>query len=112
MAPNLAGTQQELAKAIIESEDCSDSEIANTIGCSPRSIQTMRANLQCFGTTKAPRNAVGRPSSITPPMLNALYDLLRDKPYLYQDKIAAYIAKKFDIRVGKINVSRAFASIG
>jgi hypothetical protein len=57
--------------------------IAVAAGCSNRSVQTIRANIRCFGSTKAPFNGVRRPRRITPAMLDALREKLLEKPGIY-----------------------------
>jgi hypothetical protein len=69
MAPNLALSQHEQIRDMIISK-FANATIARTVRCSTRSVQTMRSNLRCFGTTKAPPNGVGRRRTITPPMLS------------------------------------------
>ena len=112
MAPNLEKATRKRAQAMIESNQFTDKQIAGAVGCNTRSIRAIRANLRCFGATKAPRNAVGRPRTITPPMLNALCNRLNTKPDMYQDEMVAFLTAEFDIAVTKMTVSRALASIG
>jgi hypothetical protein len=78
MAPNLAASQHELIRDMILSNVLTTAQMADVAGCSDRSIRHIRSNLECFGTTRAPFNGVGRPRSITPPMLRALCEHLID----------------------------------
>ncbi|KAK7928422.1 hypothetical protein PG985_005420 [Apiospora marii] len=103
MAPNLAEATHERAQAMIESNQFANKQIAEAVGCSTRSIRTIRANLRYFGTTRAPRNAVGRPRTITPPMLDALCDRLIERPEMYQDEMVAFLAAEFDVEVTKMS---------
>ncbi|KAK8013502.1 hypothetical protein PG991_009095 [Apiospora marii] len=112
MAPNLADATHERAQGMMESNQFTDTQTAAAVGCSTRSIRTIRANLRCFGTTRAPRNVVGRPRTITPPMLDALCDRLIERPEMYQDELVAFLAAEFDVKVTRMSVSRALASIG
>ncbi|KAF4881240.1 hypothetical protein CGCFRS4_v015752 [Colletotrichum fructicola] len=45
---------------MIISRKFTDISIARTAGCTPRTIHNIRANLECFGHTKAPSTGVGR----------------------------------------------------
>ncbi|KAK6850546.1 hypothetical protein PG995_009110 [Apiospora arundinis] len=112
MAPNLAEATHERVQGMMESDKFTDEQIAAAVGCSTRSIRTIRANLRCFGTTRAPRNAVGRPRTITLPMLDALCDRLVERPEMYQDEMVEFLAAEFDVEVTKMSVSRALVSIG
>ena len=101
MAPNLAEATHQLVQGMMESHRFNTEQIAAAVGCSTRSIRTIRANLRCFGTTRAPRNTVRRPRTITPPMLDALCDRLNTKPEMCQDEMVAFIAAEFDVEVEK-----------
>ncbi len=65
--------------------------MAGVAGCSERSVRAIRSNLDYFDNTKAPPNGVGRPRIITPPMLEALFEHLLEKPELYQDEMALFL---------------------
>lgn len=113
MAPNLAESRRELAQGMVESNDFTDAAIADAVGCTERSIRTMRANIRCFGTTRAPPNAVGRPRSVTPPMLDALCNKLLEDPKMQQHEMVKFVAEQFDdVQVTRMSVSRALHSIG
>jgi transposase len=86
--------------------------MAEVASCSKRSIKAIRSNLYYFGTTKAPPNSGGRPSSITPSMLEALCEHLLEKPELYQDEMAVFLCDGFEVLVSTFSISRALASIG
>ena len=70
MAPNLADSQHMQIRDMTLS-NCPPAEIADVVGCTERSVFAIQSNLRDFGSTKAPSNGVGRPRSITPPMLDA-----------------------------------------
>ena len=74
MASNLAKSQHVLIRDMLLSNSFKANKIAKVAGCSSRSIYAISSNLRDFGTTKAPSNGVGRPRSVTPPMLDALLD--------------------------------------
>ena len=63
-----------------------------------------------FGTESPPVNPGGQPRSITPPMLEALFDRLIKKPSLYLDEMAVFLYDEFDIilhsREPSFNVSK------
>jgi transposase len=112
MAPNLSLSQHDQIRDMILSNPLTDVEIASVAGCTTRSIRTIRANLRCFGTSKAPANRVGRPRSITPPMLRALYDRLIEKPHMYQDEMVVFLWDEFGILVTTYSISRALRESG
>jgi DNA-binding Xre family transcriptional regulator len=87
MAPHLAESQHALIKDMTHSKQFKAEDIANDAGCSKRAIYRIQKNLRCFGSTKAPPNGVGRPRTITPPILDALCKHLLEKPWLYQDEM-------------------------
>jgi len=91
MAPNLAESQHALIKDISYSQQFKAKEIANIAQCNPHTIYRIKQNLRCFGSTKALSNGVGRPRSITPPMLDALCKHLLEKPWLYQDEMVDFL---------------------
>src|SRR2546429_8662725 len=61
---------------------------------------------------KPPSNGVGRPRSVTPPMLDALCEHLLEKPNLYQDEMAIFLWDEFEVLVTTLSIGRALASIG
>ena len=81
MAPNLAAATHALTSDLINSKlngdkVPTDKEVAKIPRCSERTIRRHRANYRLYGSTKAPPNGGGRPSTITPNMLSALCDQL------------------------------------
>ncbi|KAJ5159308.1 uncharacterized protein N7500_008959 [Penicillium coprophilum] len=68
MAPNLPSSTKEFIRDMILSKSLTTSQIANTAGCSARSVTTMHTNLRQFGETRALPVRAGRPRSITLPM--------------------------------------------
>lgn len=65
-----------------------------------------------FGSVKAPPSKGGRPRSITPVMLEALYDHLLEKPILYLDEMAIFLWDEFTLQATKSSISRALTSKG
>jgi transposase len=95
MPANLKPPQLEEIRHMIESGSLNRSEIAFVANCSKQAVTNIRQNLQAFGDVRAPRNGVGRPRSITAPMLEALCEYLKGKPTLYQDEMAVYLWDEF-----------------
>ncbi|KAE9565919.1 hypothetical protein CGMCC3_g17902 [Colletotrichum fructicola] len=78
---------------MIVSKSLTNAQTARFVGCSTRSVSHIRSNRRCFGTTKAPSNAVGRPRTIT-------------------DEMASLIWKEFEVLISTQCTSRALASTG
>ena len=112
MAPNLAAAQHDQIRDMILSGEPTDVHMARIVGCSERSIRTIRLNLRLFGTTRAPSNRGGRPRSISPPIMNALYERLIEKPDIYRDEMDVFLYGEFDTLVRTSNISRALAAAG
>ena len=85
--------------------------MAHAADCSKQSIVHIRSNLKVFGKVRAPRNGVGRPRTITPPMLETLREHLTEKPTLYQDEMALFLCDEFGKHVTIQSISRALASV-
>jgi transposase len=112
MAPNLAKSQHALIGDMILSKSFKANKIAADAGCSTRTIHRLRSNIRAFGSTKAPPNGVGRPRSVTPPMLDALCQYLLEKPGLYRDEMVLFLWDEFEVLVTVSSIGRALASIG
>lgn len=90
MAPNLTASQHVIIRDMILSRSLKTTDMAKVAGCSDRAIKRIRSNLRCFGATRAPAKSGGRPRSITPPMVDALYEYLLEKPTLYLDEMMLF----------------------
>jgi hypothetical protein len=112
MAPNLAASDRALIRDMIHCSSLTTAQIADAAHCSERSVRHIRSNLRCFGTTRAPFNGVGRPRSITPPMLRALCEHLIEKPELFQDEMGLFLWDEFEAQVTVYSIGRALASVG
>jgi hypothetical protein len=110
MAPNLPPWKRELIRDMLLSKSLTTYQMAYAAKCSKRSIITIRSNLQLFGTTRVTRNPAGRQPSITPPMLDTLYDHLLEKPSLYPDEMVVFLWDEFEILTTKSSISRALSS--
>lgn len=82
MAPRLAPSQFVMIRDMVSSKSLTTSRMAETAGCSKRSIVTISANLRMFGVVGAPLIPGGRPCAILPVMIEALCDHLLEKPDL------------------------------
>jgi len=111
MAPNLADSQHMQIRDMTLSS-CPPAEIADVVGCSEHSVFAIQSNLRHFGSTRAPSNGVGRPRSITPPMLDALCEYLLEKPDLYRDEIVLFVLDEFNTHVTPSSIGRALKSRG
>jgi transposase len=111
MAPNLAESQHAQIRDMLLSNR-PPAEIADAVGCSERSVFAIKSNLRSFGSTKAPSNGIGRPRSITPPMLDALCEHLLEKLSLYRDEMVLFLLDEFKTYVTPFSIGRALASIG
>lgn len=112
MAPNLAESQHIMIEHMILSKSVKYIDIAAAAGCSDRSVRAIRANMRCFGSTRAPTNGAGRPRLITPVMLDALREKLLEKPGMFQDEMVVFLYDEFDVLLNVSAVSRALKSIG
>lgn len=73
---------------MISSRSLTTSQMADPACCSKRSIITFRPTSECSATFEHPANPGGRPSMITPVVLEAMCEHLPEKPDLYLDEIA------------------------
>ena len=112
MPTNLANSQHEQIRDMILSESLTNHQIASVARCTRCSVQNIRSNFRCFGTTNAPPNRVGRRNTITPPMLSALLEHLLEKPDQYQDEMIVFPYDEFGIFLTTSTISRALKSAG
>lgn len=106
MAPNLAASQHELIRDPIIRKPLKTDWIADVAACGLHSVNAIRSNLRCFGTTRTPFNGRGRPRSITPPILDTLREYLLGKPDLYLDEMMVFLWDGFEVLVTKSSNSR------
>lgn len=112
MAPKLEAWRLELIRDMIQdSEPYTNAQIAEAAHCTPRSVSTIRSNLRCFESVRAPANGIGRRRTITPLMVEALCERLLEKPDLYQDEMVVFLWDEFRVLVTKYSIGRALASI-
>jgi transposase len=108
MALYLAESQHVIIGDVIASKvPFKAQQIANVAGCSRCTVYGRRSKRR----PKASPNPVGRPRSITPPMLDALCEHLRENPELYIEEIVAFLWDKFKVLVTIYSVARALHSI-
>lgn len=77
--------------------ELSISQMAEAAGCNRSTILRISSNIRIFSNVKAPPNKGSRPRSITPVMLEGLYDHLLEKTNMYLDEMAIFLRDKFDI---------------
>jgi transposase len=111
MAPNLADSQYMQIRDMTLS-NCPPAEIADVVGCSERSVFAIQSNIRHFGSTKAPSNSIGRPRSITPPILDALCEYLLEKPDRYREEIVLFVLDEFNTHITPSSIGRALKSRG
>ena len=112
MAPNLVVWQHALIQDMIDQHTFRDWQIAEAAECSRNAVGAIRANLQCFGTTTAPRNVSGARRSITPSMRQALLDHLWVKPDRYLDELVVFLWDDFRLLVSTSTISRELEAAG
>lgn len=76
---------------MIQSDSLTTSQMANAAKCSEKTIKNARRNLRLFRQVHAPLTRIGRRRSITPPILEALYNYLLEKPGLYLEEIVIFL---------------------
>jgi transposase len=112
MAPNLALSTHNLTQNMI---DCklhgdivpTDDEVAKIAQCSTRTIRRHRSNYLVYGSTKAPSNGTGRPTTITPIMLSALREQLAVNSAMRLSDMATFLGEEFDVEVTRFSIRRA-----
>lgn len=112
MAPRLAASQLEFIHDMISSGLLSTSQMSEAAGCSKRSIIDICSKLRLFGNVRAPPNRGGRPQIITSTMLDALRELLQERPDLYLDEMVDFLWEEFHVVVSAFTISRALRSSG
>ncbi|KAK5625068.1 hypothetical protein RRF57_000784 [Xylaria bambusicola] len=65
---------------------------------------------QTSNATKTP--SIGRRSSITQSMRNALRNILTKRPDIYRSELVAFLANKFSIKVSERSIGQTLQSIG
>jgi transposase len=112
MALNLAESQHAEIHHMIHSKSLKADKMAAVAGCSKRSICAINRNLYYFSSTKASLNGGGRPRSITPLMLDALYEYFQENPELYLYEMVNFLQMEFEVSVTVSSIRRALDSIG
>jgi transposase len=110
MAPNLSVSQHDQIQHMIQDGAFTIPQISDAANCSFDAVKAISRNLRNFGSTRAPRNPGGRPSSITPIMRDALLEHLLRKPDLYLEELVVYLWDEFEARVSKSAISRTLRS--
>lgn len=110
MAPNLSASQHTQIRHVIENGAFTYPQIGQAANCSVDAVKAISRNLRDFGSTRAPQNWGGRPTSITPTMREALLEHLLRKRDLYLEEMVVYMWDEFETRVTKSSVSRTLRS--
>ena len=111
MAPRLSAAQHAQIADMLRS-DVTIGEIANTVPCTQSAVRRIRTNLQCFGTTTAPKVRAGRPKTLTPPMLTRLLAELREYPDMLLGEMATFLKGIYGVSVAISTISTSLVSVG
>ncbi|KAG6996209.1 hypothetical protein FOFC_07715 [Fusarium oxysporum] len=109
MALNLAACQHALIHDMILA-GYKNAVVARSANCRASSVRRFRANMRCYGSTKAPPNGVGRRLLLSHPMLTALLDRLAMKPNMYRDEMVEFLEKEFETTIPASNIGRSLRS--
>jgi hypothetical protein len=93
MAPNLAASQHALIQDMIDDGALTYRQIARAANCGAAAVKAIGRNLRDFGSTTAPPNRGGRPTSMNPVMRDAILEYLLRKPNLYLNDMVIYLWK-------------------
>lgn len=96
-----------MIRDMIDSRSLTTSQMAETAGCSNRSIITISNNLRMFGDVRASLIRGDCPRTITPFMLEALCDNLLEKPDLYLDGMVDLLYYGAELLGSTYTISRA-----
>jgi hypothetical protein len=107
MALNLAPSKHKFIYDMIRSGELSILELAEAAGYNKSTILRISSNIRMFSSIKALANKCGRLRSITPIILEALYNYLFEKPGLYLNEIAIFLWGDFNMYIIKSSISRA-----
>lgn len=76
-------------------------------------MKAIRSSIRAFGTPKAPFTALAsRLRAITPVMLDALKELLLERPDRHLDELVVFLQYEFEVGVSISTVSRALKTAG
>lgn len=107
MAPRLTVLQHAQIRTFLEEGSLSYAEIAKQVPCGKNAVKAINANLQCFGTTTAPHNSIGRRKRMIGEMLATLRTRLAQKPDLHLDEMADVLWEEFHVRLSRSTISRS-----
>src|SRR5687767_5122749 len=111
MAPRLRAAQHVQIADMIRSH-VPIVEIADAIPCTQAAVRRIRTNLQCFGTTTAPKIRTGRPKALAPSMLTALLEKLRESPEMFLGEMVAFLKDEYGVNIAISTISSALSSVG
>lgn len=91
MAPNLSKAQYTLILDMLAVNVFTCVQITDAAECDIESVRRIRRNIRYFGTGRAPENVGGISPSLTPPMFDALYEHLLEKPDQYLEEMSVSV---------------------
>lgn len=113
MARNIEPWQRKMiAHMICSKQRLTTSQIAKAAKCSERSVTNICKKMRLYGSARSPPICVGRPSTITPVMLDALREHLVEKPDLYVEEMVAFLRDEFGISTSPSSLKRALSGAG
>ncbi len=112
MPPQLNAIQHILINALLK-EGFDTKLIATEASCSVRAVQRIRSKRQLSEMPNRSRTkTIGRRSRITPPMQEALCDILIKQPYLYRCEIVDFLYRRFYKRISERLIGQSLKLIG
>jgi hypothetical protein len=76
-----------------------------------RAICYHRRNVLLFESTKAPSNSASRPKTVTPPILDALYNKLTIALCIYLKDIVIFLYNKFKVELTCFSIYKVLEDI-
>lgn len=111
MARHLKPHKRAIIIHMIRSQRFTSQQIAYAAKCSRRSVSDIHRKLQKFGSAR-PLVHAGRPTTLTPLVLDTLCDHLIHKPGLYIDEMATFLWKEFNIVPSYSSIQQALSKRG
>lgn len=89
---------------MIRSGRFTPSQVAKSAECDRRTVSTIRKNLRLFGTPGTPSVHIGCQPTVTPYMVDVLFDHLNEQPGLYLEEMVSYLHYEFGAWVSKYSI--------
>lgn len=112
MARHLKPPTRTMIVRMIRRKEFTLQGITNAAKCSRRSVSYINRKLRKFGCARPSLIQAGRPSMLTPLVLETLCNHLSNKPDLYLDEIAAFLAEEFNILPSHSSIQQALSTRG